>query len=69
MRRKKGTDSEPVSRRQDRPQRPDCTTCIYRWGCDCYEEDSFCGRWQSKAPELSGIDPNKLWEQGEEVDF
>lgn len=70
MRRRK-TAGEGIGalRKPEKPQTPDCTTCINRWSCDRYEENTFCGRWASRAPELSGVDPNRLWETGEEVDL
>ena len=47
----------------------DCGTCIHRKECTRAKEGTFCGQWQSRIPELKDLDPNKLWEQGEEVDF
>lgn len=48
---------------------PDCTTCIHARGCERYAENSFCTRWQGRAPEKREPDPNELWKQGEEVEF
>lgn len=56
------------SNQQDKPD-PDCCVCIHRNGCDRAEEGTFCGKFQSKKPEPRGTDPNKAWEQGEEVEF
>lgn len=58
-------ESQNYSERKD----PDCATCI-RWRtCERAAENSFCTMWQSREPEKREPDPNKLWEQGEEVDF
>lgn len=48
---------------------PDCCTCIHRKECERYDEGSYCGQWQSREPEPKGPDPNKAWEQGEDVIF
>ena len=50
----------------------DCSVCIHRKeGCAEAAEGKFCGRFQSKAvdPKAKGVDPNWLWEHGEEVEF
>ena len=62
--RKKRTVSNP-----EESQKPDCCVCIRRNGCERYQENSFCTRFQSAEPDPQGVDPNRLWEQGEEVDF
>ena len=49
--------------------KPDCCVCIHRKVCERYAENSFCGQWGSHEPQKEGPDPNRLWEQGEEVDF
>ena len=54
---------------EEKEQGPDCCTCIHRSGCEMYAENSYCTRWQSREPDPKGTDPNKLWEQGEEVEF
>lgn len=53
----------------EKQQGPDCSTCIHRKGCEMYAENSFCTRWQSKEPAPEGVDPNKAWERGEQVEF
>ena len=50
----------------------DCSVCIRRAeGCENAKEGTFCSRFQSKAvdPKAKGVDPNWLWEHGEEVEF
>ena len=49
----------------------DCSVCIHRDECDSASEGKFCGKFRSKAfdPAERGIDPNELWEKGEEVEF
>lgn len=48
----------------------DCSVCIHRKeGCKNAQEGKFCGRFQSRTYEPQGTDPNKLWEQGEPVEF
>ena len=54
---------------EEKEQGPDCCTCLERKTCERYAENSYCTRWHSKEPEPQGSDPNKLWEQGEEVAF
>ena len=54
---------------EEKEQGPDCSICIHRTGCEQYEEDSLCGRFQRRKPEPAGPDPNDLWERGEEVEF
>lgn len=55
--------------RQETEQGPDCSTCVQRRTCERYAENSFCGQWRSREPEVREPDPNRLWETGEEVDF
>jgi len=66
--------------RHDRPvkgyysnqhERPDwdCMKCIHRKTCGRAAEGSFCTRYQSREPEPEGINPNELWERGEQVEF
>ena len=47
----------------------DCCVCIHRKECENAQEGKFCGRFQSKAFEPKGVNPNDLWEKGEEVEF
>ena len=47
----------------------DCTVCIFRKKCEGAMEGKFCGRFKSREFDPKGTDPNKLWEQGEEVVF
>ena len=54
---------------EEKAQGPDCCTCYKRDTCDRYTENSFCTQWASSEPEARGADPNKLWEQGEPVEF
>jgi len=65
---------EPVkgvySNQRKRPDL-DCSVCIHRDGCMNAQEGKFCGKFQSKQldPKAKGVDPNWLWEHGEEVEF
>lgn len=59
------------SNQNERPDL-DCSVCIHRKeGCEQAEEGKFCGRFQSKTidPREKGVDPNWLWEHGEEVEI
>ena len=57
------------SNQNDRPDL-DCSVCILRKeGCENAQEGKFCSRFRSHAHEPQGTDPNKLWEQGEPVEF
>lgn len=48
---------------------PDCCVCIHRNGCERYQANSYCTRFQSRDPEYREPDPNRLWETGEEVEI
>lgn len=54
---------------EEKEQGPDCCTCMERKTCERYAENSYCTRWHKSEPEPRGADPNKLWEQGEPVEF
>lgn len=64
MKRKAGRNYQ-----QEKEQGPDCSTCLERKTCERYAENSYCTRWHMREPEPKGPDPNRLWEQGEPVEF